>query len=1082
MKSRVPPSGYGTDPSAQGASRPVGMSLGQWLNTKVGRPEQAGTPAMEQPVTASLAASGQDIAEIHRRLDSITQQINQLAPGRTSAPATAAAAGGLANQLNDAISRLDSRLARLSQPAPPRPPQPAPTELPPPPAFGAQRQGMDNADLGNAIAEIAARRGELDGSAYRQSASRPPLPASPPAPTLSSLERQLQQITSQMETLRRPDGLDQSIATFREELAEIRRSLTEALPRRAIESLETEIRSLAQRVDRSREDGGDRDTLGSIERALNDIYGVVRSLTPAEQLTGYDAAIRNLSDKIDLIVRASPDNGVAQMEEAIAALRGVAANIASNDAISQLSDHLQMLAQKIDRIAAAGGSDMLSALEQRVAMLANAVESRPQAVAADSSHLEAAVRALSERIDHLGHADGASSMAQIEQRIAYLLERLEGTDQRAGNTSRVEEHLTEILRHLEYQRQALAGIGESGAMPSDHVERGIVDSIRRELIEVRDSQAVNDRRTQDTLEAVHSTLSHVVDRLAIIEGDLRRVQSAPLQPAMPQPSAIAQVPAETFAAHAAVEPAQHMRPELPNPVTLQRSPELAPAMPRDSSDLQTVPNSGEAAQQPRQRTAPRAPIDSTLPPDYPLEPGARNQPKSAAERVAGAEAADAPVPAEGSSKSNFIAAARRAAQAAANAEKSGRVTAATDAARSAATKPRFNFRIPRPSGAPKPSRTRPLLVGVSVVLIVLSGFRLAMNFLDGGETPSAEKSSVTVPPAETAPPTDLRQKSEAAPTPSSAPNLLLTSPTAVERQTLIAPAPVAPPTMSADTTPKANDAAPAPTPVAAPASTSSDVTGTIPSQPAASGGVAPAADVSVDKLPDTIAGPALRAAALRGDPTAAYEIAVRYAEGRGAAVNYGEASKWYERAAQKGIVPAMFRLGTILEKGLNGKKDVDAARRYYVLAAERGNAKAMHNLAVLDADGGGKGPNYKSAAVWFRKAADHGVADSEYNLGILYARGIGVEQNLAESFKWFSLAAAQGDADAARKRDDVAKRLDPQSQAAAKLAIQTFTPESQPDDAINVAAPAGGWDAPAGAAKQAVKPAAKPVKQRAAAR
>ena len=73
-----------------------------------------------------------------------------------------------------------------------------------------------------------------------------------------------------------------------------------------------------------------------------------------------------------------------------------------------------------------------------------------------------------------------------------------------------------------------------------------------------------------------------------------------------------------------------------------------------------------------------------------------------------------------------------------------------------------------------------------------------------------------------------------------------------------------------------------------------------------------------------------------------------------------------------------------------------------------------------------------------------------------------------KSFKWFSLAAAQGDADSVRKRDDIAKRLDAQSLAAAKLAIQTFTPEPQPDDAVNVASPAGGWDtAPvqAGAAK-----------------
>jgi len=40
-------------------------------------------------------------------------------------------------------------------------------------------------------------------------------------------------------------------------------------------------------------------------------------------------------------------------------------------------------------------------------------------------------------------------------------------------------------------------------------------------------------------------------------------------------------------------------------------------------------------------------------------------------------------------------------------------------------------------------------------------------------------------------------------------------------------------------------------------------------------------------------------------------------------------------------------------------------------------------------------------------------------------RGIGVDQNLAESYKWFALAAAQGDQDAAKKREDVAGRLDP---------------------------------------------------------
>jgi localization factor PodJL len=259
-------------------------------------------------------------------------------------------------------------------------------------------------------------------------------------------------------------------------------------------------------------------------------------------------------------------------------------------------------------------------------------------------------------------------------------------------------------------------------------------------------------------------------------------------------------------------------------------------------------------------------------------------------------------------------------------------------------------------------------------------------------------------------------------------------------------------------------------------SSAGDVTGTIPLSPASSstGRLAMIQVPPTERLPEAIGGPVLRAAVLKGDPTAAYEVAVRFAEGKGVPANYDEAAKWFDRAAQAGVVPAIFRLGTFYEKGLSVKKDVDIARRYYMQAAERGNAKAMHNLAVLDADGGGKGANYKSASQWFRKAADRGIADSQYNLGILYARGIGVEQNLAESFKWFSLAAAQGDVDAGRKRDDIAKRLDAQSLAAAKLAIQTFTAEPQPDDAVNVATPAGGWDsAPAAAGN--TKPAIKPV-------
>jgi localization factor PodJL len=211
-------------------------------------------------------------------------------------------------------------------------------------------------------------------------------------------------------------------------------------------------------------------------------------------------------------------------------------------------------------------------------------------------------------------------------------------------------------------------------------------------------------------------------------------------------------------------------------------------------------------------------------------------------------------------------------------------------------------------------------------------------------------------------------------------------------------------------------------------------------------------------LPAAIGGPALRAAALAGNPAAEYEIAVRYVEGRGVTTNIEEAARWLERAARSGFVPAQFRLGGLYDKGGGLKKDRALARQLYTAAAEKGHAKAMHNLAVLYAEGVDGRPNYRMAAQWFRKAAEHGIADSQYNLAILYIRGIGVDQNLIESYKWFSLAADQGDQEAARKREEVAERLDEPALIAAQQAARSFVVTPQPEQAVSLRVPPGGWD------------------------
>jgi localization factor PodJL len=976
---------------------------------------------------------------------------------------------------------------------------------------------LSPASLDFDVAEIAARMTELDNPPPRQIQQRPqyqapPLqaphyqmppvqvppiaPAMPTGPDFSSLEKHLIKITSQIEALQSPDHLEQSIKAFRSELSEIRSAIMEAMPRRAIESIESEVRSLSRRIDENRQSGIEPQALAGVERALSEIRQVLRTLMSAEQLAGYDEAIRNLGAKLDMILRANDDPGaVQQLENAITALRAIVSNVASNDALARLSEDVHLLSSKVDQLTrAADHGDSFASLEQRIADLASAMENREQPVAPDNSErIEGALRMLSDRIDRLQVGnDSASAIAHLEQRVSYLLERLDSSpDQRSDNVGRVEEALQDVLRHLERQHASIVQLADSGraAPPQEFAPQdpGLIDLVKRELSDIRFSQTETERHTQDSLEAVHSTLGHVVDRLAMIEGDLRAVRTAPPPPAPPtfeprplvapmqaapdveDTSGPMDMPDLEEVPRIAIAPPP--RPELPNPAASQVAQPHFVAAPRDFHAAEPV-----AAPTPAPPATPlaiseillphtgpaRPAIEPDLPPDHPLEPGTRpnGRMSTPSERIAASETAISDIPAapkEPVSSSSFIAAARRAAQAAA-----AQPLADARAAAEKKAKGKDKAKDGKKGASGITSKIRSVLVAASVVVIVLGTFKMAMMLLENSASPPPAPASEN----SSAPPAQLPADNAAKPATSDQAPPSMTSPTPIGRQSFNNMAPNPADSATSVEIPQAVAAAP---------TQSLDVTGSIPTTQAGKGRLASVAIPSTEKLPDTIGGPNLRIAALKGDPSAAYEIAVRFAEGKGVAPNLDDAAKWYDRAAQAGVIPAVFRLGTFYEKGLGVKRDIDIARRYYVQAAERGNAKAMHNLAVLDADGAGKGANYKSAAQWFRKAADRGVADSQFNLGILYARGIGVEQNLAESYKWFSLSAAQGDADAGHKRDDIAKRLDAQSLAAATLAIQTFTAEPQPDDAVIVATPAGGWDGapPAPApAKPAVKPAA----------
>ncbi|MDF3812901.1 hypothetical protein P3G22_21725, partial [Rhodopseudomonas sp. BAL398] len=190
---RVSWSVEGIEPSvrerAEAAAKRAGMSLGDWISSQVGDapPEYRYPATTTEPVRAPMAdKDAVEVAEIHQRLDSITRQIEQISrPAARGEPA-------VARQLNDAISRLDARLSRITEPSAKAEPQ-AQTPAPPAPQPQTERveraanqvyhasPPLNPASLDFAIAEIAARQSELDAPAPSM-APRPSRPRAAPAP------------------------------------------------------------------------------------------------------------------------------------------------------------------------------------------------------------------------------------------------------------------------------------------------------------------------------------------------------------------------------------------------------------------------------------------------------------------------------------------------------------------------------------------------------------------------------------------------------------------------------------------------------------------------------------------------------------------------------------------------------------------------------------------------------------------------------------------------------------------------------------------------------------------------------------
>lgn len=846
------------------------------------------------------------------------------------------------------------------------------------------------------------------------------------SPAVTALESRVNQLTDQLEfTERRApsrsdvDSLKQRLSEMQQEMSKLHSPTRPAV----LQALESRLNTLSGEINALRHDAVPKSSFDKVTQRLDEMNSRLRT---NEQNTSNSA--RNdgqqrkaVEDRLEDLQR--------RLKTAEQGLGNAPSVVAVEARFQEMQERLRATEQGLDRIADT------DTLEQRLAELSRRLDQSVQggggAPDAQIGLLDARVEELARRLeDGSGNVD-APALREIESQVERLSERLDQAEQRfSAPLQSIEASLSQLYENLETSRGETIEAAERAAiqaaqtMLADQPGVGAGDAIaalERSLAEVKTQAGNADRRTQETLEAVHDTLKRVIDRIVSLE-------EAPSAPFAASPDGDDRDEGEGFD--------DFRLPPLPDAPDFEDEAEAEPVLANEALSAPTREEDEDHA------------FARAYEEDRAASP--RNE--------------------------DFIAAARRAAQAASRESVGG-----SGEADEAGSEPGGLLSIGKP-------RKRTLLFAAAALFLAvgalsmsgLVGKRSEPKLANPVSTGALTEPSETAANGETDEPRAFVYTPE--PTGHGSFGTDLTphdEPLAVENVVPSKTPPRFAPTSPDDTA--AGDFGRAESPKdeiptviklaptawsAGPAKVAARTVDTAAGAPASSSAAAPVPAAALyDLPPEGIGSGPLRQAAASGDAAAQFEVAVRFSDGRGVSADDGKAAIWFQRAAAQGHAPAQYRLGTFYEKGRGVDEDLSLARTWYERAAESGNRKAMHNLAVLMANSSLGQPDFTRAARWFLKAAELGLADSQFNIAILHQRGLGVEADPAKAYKWFRIAGAAGDKDAAERAAELETVLEASALATVRAEVSAWRPGT-PDPAANVlSASANPWSQTAEAGK-----------------
>ncbi|PVE24843.1 hypothetical protein DC522_07905 [Microvirga sp. KLBC 81] len=926
---------------------------GQDAGTAMPRPSKAARPELERNFEALMAAA---TAESERQaqdhasrtaiaLESMASWIEQTEERlNETARASADHQDRMATALSQALSTLKNRLDTVERQAvAERQTEPDKTWIPAVGTIRAEierlRTSMDNLATREEIAEIDHALKNIVRDMGQGAASRDLLIL---AQSTAALYRQIQalsgeindglhgRIGGEIDQLKAKidriaeTGIDRTVIDFlSSQIVDMRHDLSQRAEPRQIERLSEEVTTLGRQIADLRIHQVGRNDFSALKTSLENVCAALNRTVEAQGANDVPAQLEGIRRNLAVLVnRPAPEpvnldpitDHLVLLTERMASLseNRFAQNDALNAMIERLSGQVQAVAEK-----EAPSHEPLMKRFDRIEE-----ELRQVGRQADTASVELMLRTIDEKLDRA--PPKPSSLDTLERQITSLAERLaERSDEP------LQKVLEETTSHLRNLQNDAAGIAERAAkaalkdLQPNLPDSSDVDALKQGFVELKALQSRADKKTQETLRAVHDTLETLVARFPG-QGAVAHASGAIPQAILP-------------ASPEQMQPADRLEAAVRrlHAVTLSQIEEVATARPDDDAKPQTS--------------------------EIVVTPPALDE-------------ADL-----GNVRAGFIAAARRAAQAdktdqpfftlQPEEEVSADEIEAIDAEESPSYTPASLIeRIRRSIEAHR----RSLLLGLGLTILVTGTAQvISSGVISSGLAPSplslissAKPTQQTpVPLAKAKPHEDTAQTGSITASPDK---------TALfQPSSLVAPAtPTLPATAKFLVDPATVHEIPAQVPtVLRQAALAGDATAiyTVASR------AAEGRDMPRDMI---LAIHLYERAAQAGFPPAQERLAMIMEKGIGIARDPKQAVMWYERAAQGGNIRAMHNLATLLASGWNGKPDHAAALRWYNEAAEAGLKDSQFNMGVLLARGFGAKQDLPKAYKWFALAAAQGDQDA----------------------------------------------------------------------------------------------------------